>query len=50
MNEKKIKVSVKFEGLEEYKEQLNVVENKIKELEEAVQELNEVDISISLNH
>lgn len=48
-NARRMTVPVKLDGMEEYMSKLKKVELKMDELEQAIKELNESDITIKVN-
>ena len=49
MNERRITVPIKIDGLEDYKQKLEVLQERLKLVEEAIEELNKMDITVKVN-
>ena len=49
MNERRITVPIKIDGLEDYKQKLEILQERLKLVEEAIEELNKMDITVKVN-
>ncbi len=49
MNERRITTPIEIDGLEEYKQKLEVLQGRLKLVEETIKELNEMNITVKIN-
>lgn len=49
MNERRIAVPIKIDGIEDYKQKLEVLQGRLKLVEEIIEELNKMEITVKIN-